>query len=169
MWLEFFDNFNGVSPFHHHEWVGNDSLELFTDAAGSIGYGGYYNGHWFQGHWSPDILALSPSIAFMEFYPLVVAVNCWGPSLANRKINFRTDNSAVVHIINNQSSRCETIMKLVRCFVCKCLCYNISFKATHVAGVQNVIADSLSRFQMDRFRAVAPNADVVMTPFTDPI
>ena len=34
-------------------------------------------------------------------------------------------------------------------------------------GVNNDVADSLSRFQMDRFRAAAPGADLSMTPLPD--
>ena len=163
MWLDFFDHFNGVSPFRHQGWRDNDIVELFTDAAASIGFGEYFNGKWFQARWAPELLVLSPSIAFFEFYPLVVAVYCWGHLLANRKVRFRMDNIAVVHIIKKQSSRCDMIMHLVRLFVCRCLRYNLSFRAVHVPGVQNYIADSLSRFQVARFRAVAPRADCTMS------
>ena len=98
MWLEFLAHFNGVSPFLNVAWDSNSTLELFTDAAASIGYGGYFNGRWFQGKWPPALLAQPPSIAFLEFYPLVVAVCCWGHLLRNRKVRFHTDNTAVVHI-----------------------------------------------------------------------
>ena len=74
-----------------------------------------------------------------------------------------TDNSAVVHIINSQSSRCDKIMQLVHNFVCRCLMHNIWFRAVHVPGVLNDIADSLSRFQIERYRMLAPVADPVMT------
>ena len=163
-WLEFLDHFNGISPFRHNLSGDNGVFELFTDAAASIGFGGFFGGKWFQGRWPPALLDNPPSIAFLEFYPLVVAVHCWSNLLANRKVRFRTDNSAVVYIINNQSSRCDQIMQLVRNFVCHCLMHNIVFKAVHVPGVHNDIADSLSRFQVDRFRALAPGADSTMTP-----
>ncbi len=164
MWLEFLGIFNGVSPFLHRQWQSNEGIDLFTDAAASIGFGGYFNGKWFHAKWAPELLALSPSIALLEFYPLVVAVYCWGDLLANHKVRFRCDNSAVVHIINKQTSRCDMIMHLVRLFVCRCLRCNIAFKAIHVPGVRNDIADSLSRFQVDRFRMAAPRADLTMTP-----
>lgn len=37
-------NFNGHSLWKE-EFVITDSLNLFTDAAGSYGYGAYFNGH----------------------------------------------------------------------------------------------------------------------------
>ena len=97
----------------------------------------------------------------------MIAVHCWGSQLAQRKVLFRTDNEAVVHIINKQSSTCDQIMQLVRAFVCQCLRFNITFKAVHIPGVHNEIADSLSRFQVHRFRALAPQADIAMTPLPD--
>ena len=154
-------HFNGVSPILGSAW--DDSVELVTDAAAYVGYGAFYQGKWVQGSWPSCILEHPPAIAFLEFFPLLVAVLCWGPLLANRRVTFRSDNSAVVHIINSQTSHCDRIMHLVRLFVLHCLKYNIIFKALHVQGVSNVLADSLSRFQMDRFRAAAPNADQVMT------
>lgn len=162
MWLEFLDHFNGVSPISACAW--DDSVELYTDAALSVGYGAFFHGKWVQGRWPSCLIQQQPSIAFLEFFPLLVAVLCWGPLLANRRVRFRSDNLAVVHIINSQTSQCERIMHLVRLFVLQCLKYNIVFKAVHIPGVCNELADSLSRFQMDRFRAAAPNADWVMTP-----
>lgn len=41
---------------------------------------------------------------------------------------------------------------------------NFAVYSTYIPGVQNEIADSLSRFQMDRFRQLAPDADTLSTP-----
>jgi len=51
-------------------------------------------------------------------------------------------------------------MQLIRPVVLLTMQYNIQFKAVHIQGIKNEIADSLSRFQMQRFRKVAPQADV---------
>jgi hypothetical protein len=37
-----------------------------------------------------------------------------------------------------------------------CLQNNILFKAKHIAGSRNVLADSLSRFQVQKFLQLAP-------------
>lgn len=166
-WLEFLIHFNGVSAFLDREWELSPALDLYTDAAGSIGFGAYFQGHWVQGRWPNSFLCNPQSIAFLELFPIVVALKCWAPQLANRKVLFHTDNAAVVHIINKQSSQCPQMMHLIRTLVLACLKFNIRFKATHVPGVFNVIADSLSRFQETRFRAAAPHADAVMTPLPD--
>ena len=84
--------------------------------------------------------------------------------MQGKRVIFWCDNEAVVAIINRQTSHCAKIMKLVRFLVLRCLEFDIHFKARHVPGVDNSIADALSRFQMDRFRRLAPGADPVMTP-----
>lgn len=57
-------------------------------------------------------------------------------------------------------------MALVRKFVTTCMLHNILFKAEHIPGQQNVLADELSRLQVPAFKALAPWADV--TPTTLP-
>ena len=39
VWLEFLSNFNGKVFFLYEEHVSSDALKLYTDAAGSVGYG----------------------------------------------------------------------------------------------------------------------------------
>ena len=104
------------------------------------------------------------SIAWMEFFPIVVAVVLWGEWLKGKRIVLRSDNTSVVAILNKQTSKCPKIMKLLRFFVLQCLKLNLGFCAKHIPGKENVIADALSRFQMVRFREVAPNAEVKGTP-----
>ena len=60
-----------------------------------------------------------------------------------------TDNAGVVEIVNKLSSKNHHIMKLVRMLVLSFLKYNILFRSQRVPGYQNIIADHLSRFQID--------------------
>ena len=41
---------------------------------------------------------------------------------------------------------------------------NIVFRAVHVCGASNKIADALSRFQFQKFHQLAPEADLDSTP-----
>ena len=159
MWLQFLTHYNGVSLFLEESFTSSKEMQLFTDASGGIGYGAYFQGHWMQDRWTDAVLKAKLSIAFLELYPIVAAVTIWGESMKNKKVEFLTDNKAVVGIINQQTSKCTHIMSLVRSLVLQCLSHNILFKASHVPGVKNSIADSLSRFQMERFRALSPEAD----------
>ena len=62
---------------------------------------------------------------------------------------------ALVAIMDKRTSKSKSVMKLHRPLVLCTLRNNMQFKAVHI----NMIADSLSRFQMSRFRDVASNAD----------
>lgn len=58
---------------------------------------------------------------------------------------------ALVQFTNRLSSRSPRIMKLAKAFVLQCLNLNIHFSGRHVSGIDNGIANALSRFQMDKF------------------
>lgn len=76
------------------------------------------------------------------------------------------DNQSVVAILNSKHSKSPRIMDLVRSITLLTLSNNFTISATHIPGLDNAIADSLSRFQMDRFRALAPTAS--LTPCVIP-
>ncbi|KAJ1177127.1 hypothetical protein NDU88_002389 [Pleurodeles waltl] len=57
------------------------------------------------------------SIAFLERSPLIVAVCVWGHLLEHRRVLFRVDNLAVVHLVNRQSAREPQVLRLLRVFV----------------------------------------------------
>ena len=48
-------------PIKPH-WQTASTLQLFTDAAGSIRYGAYFQGSWFQGKWPPHQTLTQPSM-----------------------------------------------------------------------------------------------------------
>ena len=72
-------------------------------------------------------------------------VHIFAPKLANTHISFHSDNQAVVHILNKQSTPVPKLMLLVKEMVLVLLKYNISFKALHILGLDNSICDALSR------------------------
>jgi hypothetical protein len=76
--------------------------------------------------------------------------------MKNQRIIFFTDNAALVDIINKTTSRDPMIMGFVCRLVLACLKFNILFRAKHVPGVENHLADSLSRLQVTSFTQAAP-------------
>lgn len=166
IWLTFLHLWNGRSFFLEEHFSSSPDLQLYTDAAGAIGYGGYFKGHWFRGDWSPDQL-LNPkmgiSIAYQELFPIVLAVLSWGDSWQGKRILFHCDNEATVAIINSGKSKSIPIANLLRKIVLKSALGNFLVRATHIRGIDNGIADALSRKQMTRFRRLAPLADPVPT------
>ena len=132
-------------------------MHLFTDAAGSDGWGAYWSGHWLQAHWTPT--QQSMDITWKELYAIVIAVHTWGPSWQRQRILFHCDNQAVVDIWKKGSTRAPQTMALVHLLYFCAAYHNLNVCIVHVPGVCNDIADSLSHFQMVRFRKLASQAN----------
>ena len=154
VWLSFLSSFNGISFFLDETWCNSNKLNLFTDASGSIGFGAIFGREWCYGRWPTQWL--HRNIAILEFYPIVLSLCLWGNKMQNHSILFFTDNEALVHVINKKSCQDKSVMFFVRKLVLVCLKNNILFKAKHIPGVHNTLADCLSRFQVQTFKQLAP-------------
>ena len=84
--------------------------------------------------------------------------------MANRCVAFYTDNAAIVDIINRQTSKHQLVMILARDLVITSIKFNILFRARHIPGVHNSGADYISRFQVEQFKQISADADVLPTP-----
>ena len=73
----------------------------------------------------------------------------------------------LVVIWESGPTHAKETMPLVRLLYYCAARYNINICIVHIAGVNNVIADCLSRFQQDRFRQLAPLANPI--PDTIPV
>lgn len=160
-WLEFIHNFNGKSVFLNDEWFSSDRLALYTDASGKIGFAAVLGSKWFALRWTPQLAPLQ--IAIKELFPIVLAIEVWGNLFRNHKVLFFSDNDAVVNIINKQTCKDKQLMVLVRRLVLSALKHNILFRAKHIPGKHNVIADGLSRFQFQTVFKKAPWLDKTQT------
>ena len=169
MWKAFLAGWNGRSFFLDTTVTPSPDMHLYTDASGTIGFGGYFNGKWFQGKWPPHMHLNKDrgiSIEWQELFPIVVACAIWFPHFSGKRIQFWCDNESVVAILNSGRSRAPRIMDLLRFLVLISMKHNFFIRARHVPGLSNEIADALSRFQVSRFRAAAPTAE--RTPCTIP-
>ena len=75
---------------------------MFTDASG-LGFAGLLQGQWFQGRW--PLFWQKSHIAIKELFPIVLALRLWPNSLKDQRLLVLCDNEAVVHVINNQTSK----------------------------------------------------------------
>lgn len=169
MWKQFLQGWNGKSFFYDCNYTLAADMHLFTDASSTVGFGIYYNTYWLAERWSPDILAelkrkYTVSMAFMELYPIVVAAVIFGHSWTSKKILFHCDNLGTVQIIRKGRSRSPLIMKLMRRLTWCAAKFNFIVLAEHVSGKDNVIADYLSRFQIDDFLRACPDAQPTPVP-----
>jgi len=161
MWQGFLQNWNGVSLFLDSEATSPPDLQLCTDASGSLGYGSFSTGQWFQGHRLPHHTLSKKRgirIEWQELFPIYFACIQWGPRWSGKKIRMWCDNKSVVSIINSKHSKSPWVMDVVLAITLQTLTYNFTFTATHIPGLDNAIADPLSCFQMDCFSTLAPTA-----------
>ena len=98
------------------------------------------------------MLACEPSIEYLELYAVLVGVMNWIKIFANKRIILFCDNEAVVHMINNNVSRCKQCMGLIRLLVLESMIHNVRVFARHVGTKDNGKADALSRLDIKRFR-----------------
>lgn len=99
------------------------ALDLFTDAAGSVGYGVYWHGHWSAGGWPRSWIdsGLTANITLLEIFPVLISLELWGSCFANRRIILHSDNRAAVYAINCLSSKSLPVLAVLRQLVLKCL------------------------------------------------
>ena len=98
-------------------FLSNKTLDLYTDATKSKGFGGVYGSRWFYGSFPDDWKVMNMTL---EFYPIILVLEIWGSLWKNHCIVFFTDNEALVSVINKQSSKDCDVMIIVRHLVLKC-------------------------------------------------
>ena len=163
IWLQFLDNFNGVSLFREEMFLSPNTVNIFTDASKNIGAGAVWDNFWFALTW-PSAWWPNQNITFLELIPLVLALESWGPKLRNQYVRLYTDNIALVFIINKQHSKENLVRIFIRRLVLAALKYNILIKASHIPGHHNILSDCLSRQQIARFLTLHPTAEKIPSP-----
>ncbi|RXN20392.1 poly [Labeo rohita] len=164
LWIMFLKQWNGLSLFYNNLVSSPIDIQLFTEAAPSTGFGGFYQGRWFASPWPPQLQGSPQSSAFFELYPLVVAAYLWGNEWTSKSILVHCDNEAAVQCINKGRSHSPALTPLIRRLIWISACDQFILVAKHVPGSENQIADSLSRFLFQKFRTLAPEADKSPTP-----
>ena len=155
-WQHFLSSWHGVGLWLYPGLSPTADLEVVSDAAGSIGFGAYLQGQWFYGSWSCS--QAQQSIAYKELFPIVIAAHLWGPGWSRKHILFRSDNQSVVALLTSRTSKVPALMHLLRDLLLSAARWGFTFSSMHVPGVQNSVADAISRFHWQEFRRLAPDA-----------
>lgn len=155
-WHQFLSEWHGVSFWLFPGLSPPPDTEVMSDASGAVGFGAIWGEEWFNGIWLHQQVNLS--IAYKELYPIVMAAALWGSHWSRQHIMFRSDNEAVVLILNSRTSKVPVIMHLVRHLLLSAARFQFSFSTLHIPGLCNVVADALSRFNWQAFRQLAPRA-----------
>ena len=154
-WLDFASTWNGKSVFHDLEWTRSPDFDLYTDAS-DLGFGGYFQGRWFLERWPAEFV--QEPIMVRELVPIAVACALWGESWKGKKLLFHCDNLAVVMAWEKGACKNKLAMHFVRFILAKAAMGNFIVYIQHIAGVDNCLADALSRLQVRHFKELAPSA-----------
>ena len=156
-WCELLMTQNRASFIPDPKRIYSTDLLLFTDATKFQGMGAIYGTRWIQSSWPPDLYGRN--IDFLEFFAIVAAARTWGHEWRGRRIVFVTDNKPITQIWDKNTTPSPDVMTLVRkLYLHAAVChFSVSFK--HIFTYHNGVADALSRFQMKRFRRLAPEAE----------
>jgi len=142
-WAIFLESFSGVSLMLEQEWITPDTV-VSSDAC-LVGGGGWVQGEFFSVSFPPSLLQKDWHINALELLVLSFALRLWAPSFRGKKIRLFCDNEATVCVINSSRCKDSVMLSLLRevsfiCATCQC-----QVRAVHLPGVENRLADLLSR------------------------
>ena len=158
-WIDFLPSWNGSAIIQSPPQT-SYSLTLFTDAS-FLGFGATFQSEWFSVPWPPEFLDFD--INFRELFAIVAAVMTWGHRWHHQQILFYTDNLTITHIWRFGSCKNKDLMRLVRHMFLFTAKRNINVLMQHIPGQSNVIADCLSRLQVQKFHRLSPHSNQQQT------
>lgn len=172
-WRRFAARFNGKSVVLSEPIM--EQGFLATDASGTIGMGGFFNGESFSVGWphlrhagaalpaatrSLNRRELWPSraresgrdwIPYREMFAVWWALLTWGESFRGRTITLHCDNTVVVDDLIRMRARQRPLMKLLRAIFRLCADWDIRMQVVWISSEMNDLADALSRLELARY------------------
>ena len=98
------------------------------------------------------------SIALQELLPIVLACAMWGRQWRNAQCLVHCDNRGVVELVNAGYSRVSQLMHMLRCLFFIRARFQMDVVVFHVPGVENTLADAISRNNLPLLFAQVPAA-----------
>ena len=161
-WHTFVREWNGCSFLKGVAGAPLPQIAIQTDASGTLGCGALLQKKWMQWQWPEEWLPIA--IMAKELVPIVLSCAVWGPELAHKPVLFQCDNMSVVAAVRKGTAKEDLVMHLLRCLCFFTAYYDIAISIEHIAGVTNLAADQLSRFNMQLFISHHPQANHLSTP-----
>ena len=88
-----------------------------------------------------------------------MAAVIWGHQWSKKRIIFKCDNLGTVHILCKGRSKCSSIMLLMGRLTWCATTSNFRFNTEIIPDIKKSIRDAILRFQEERFRQLAPDAE----------
>lgn len=158
-WYQFGLGWNGTALMRSVVVDEEPREVVLSDASGGWGCGAVWNDRWFQVQWSELPDASSWSIMPKELLPIVAAAALWGKQWKGATVKVRCDNMAVVAAIKAGNCKESRSMHLLRCLAFIEASIPVTLVAEHIRGVENTIADALSRDRLDVARTLMQVAE----------
>ena len=173
MWLLFLEQWNGVSLFYEKGITTNHDIHLYTGVACTGGFGVVCGSRWMYAVWPTCIPGIAHdewrnSMTFLELYPIVAAAFVFSNEWRTKKILFISDNKSVVDILKKGRSDSPHVMKLMRKLTWLALVNGFYFSSEWLSTHLNLSADYLSRFKVEQFKELNPDADPLSLPCPRP-
>ena len=159
-WIDFLPTWRASSMIPDNSQVLASDIKLYSDAS-NIGFGAIYGKSWIQGTW--DTSRSNLHINYKELFAIYAAAVTWGHQWKGKRIIFANDSNSITQIWTKGTSPSPLIMSLIRPLFLFAAQQGFSVAFKHIKGITNPIADALSRFQMQKFFDLHPQADPTPT------
>ena len=145
------------------------SITIYTDAC-NTGYGAALvqrnqPTRWLHGRWSSTQLEDARrksriSMPYLEMLAVVISLSSWASLLSNTHIALQCDCKPVVYALQPQhyTSSSPGLMSCIRTILYLTATHNIQLRIAHLAGIDNSLADALSRDQIPEFKRLCPDS-----------
>ena len=160
-WMEFLPQWNRRSIIPDSLEIVNTDFKLFSDASATIGFGAIWGKAWVQGRWSAKNSHWS--IDTKELFAILAEVVTRGHMWAGRRLVMITDNLPITQAWQAGTSKSKELMAVLRKIFLLAAKGGFCISLKHIFGHHNTIADSLSRFKVQQFRRLHPDADPIAT------
>ena len=84
-------------------------------------------------------------------YSILICLRLWGKGLLGQKIQMFCDNESVCQIISSGRAYNDVMQSCLREITFLAAKLEFQIEVVHISGVNNSIADSLSRWELDSF------------------
>lgn len=150
VWVKFLEEMVPGRQFRIFREPTTRSPTVVSDASASVGYGIVFGSKWVPGRW--PIEWRSFNIAFLELFPIYMAIGTWIEHFRDTTVKVICDNQAVVTVINKLYSKDKMLRKICKPLALLVMTENIFLRAEHIQGAFNVGPDLLSRGRVVEFK-----------------
>ena len=146
-------------------FVQQPCIHIWTDASGSFGCEAWepLSKRWIKMEWPDEAghrwLQLDDeSITLKELLPIILACSVRGKSLNNARVTVHCDNLGTVALVNSGYSKVPQMMHPLRCLFFTRAHFQIELWTVHVPGIENTLADAISRNNLCLLYSQVPGA-----------